>query len=239
MSLPKVSVIIPSYNRFNNLLNAIESVNEQKYENIEIIIINDASTDKKYYEYDFGKKTKILNLPQNQKEINGFGPGAIRNFGTDISSGKYLAFLDDDDIWLENKLIKQIEKLEMSDFKFSATEGYYGEGAYNKNQNYQLYNKEKFLKDIKYKYRKTNFISKNNFPKIWDYEFINIHNCIITSSVVVEKKIFDILGGFRGLPRWADYDCWKGLLKLTSLIYIDDPLFYYDGKHGDGQEYYK
>ena len=77
------------------------------------------------------------------------------------------------------------------------------------------------------------------FPNVWDRGFLDIHNCVITSSVVVEKKIFDILGGFRGLPLWADYDCWKGLITLTSLIYLDEPLFYYDGKHGDGREYYK
>ena len=37
------------------------------------------------------------------------------------------------------------------------------------------------------------------------------------------------------MPRLADYDCWLGLLKLTNFDYINEPLFYYDGKHGDGK----
>ena len=54
---------------------------------------------------------------------------------------------------------------------------------------------------------------------------------------MVEKELFIRLGGFRGLPRLADYDCWLGLLKLTNFDYINEPLFYYDGKHGDGKNY--
>ena len=47
----------------------------------------------------------------------------------------------------------------------------------------------------------------------------------------------NILGGFRGIPTSMapDYDCWLGLLRLTDLVYVDEPLFYYDGAHGSGQ----
>ncbi len=58
MIKPKVSVVIPTFNRFEYLLNAIESVNLQDYENLEIIVVNDASTQKEYYEYDFKKNIK-------------------------------------------------------------------------------------------------------------------------------------------------------------------------------------
>ena len=50
---PLVSVILPSYNRFDSLLNSIKSINEQTHKNIEIIVINDGSTDKRYDEYVF------------------------------------------------------------------------------------------------------------------------------------------------------------------------------------------
>ena len=56
MEQPLVSVIIPSFNRFEYLLNAVESVYNQNYQNIEIIIINDCSTDKRYYSYSFPKR---------------------------------------------------------------------------------------------------------------------------------------------------------------------------------------
>ena len=74
-------------------------------------------------------------------------------------------------------------------------------------------------------------------PEEWNEEFLSVHNCIILSSVMVEKELFIRLGGFRGLPRLADYDCWLNLIKVTDLLYIDEPLFYYDGAHGSGQYY--
>ena len=236
---PKVSVIIPSYNRFEFLLEAIESVRIQKYPNFEIIVINDGSTQNEYYKYSFPEFVKIINLQQNQKELHGFGPGSIRNFGTNEATGDYLAFLDDDDIWLENKLNKQISEMLKNDFLLSSTEGYYGEGRFNPKKKYLLYNQEKYMDDYKYLYRKTNFIKKNSLPNIWNSEFTNIWNCFVTSSVIVEKNLFNKLGGFRNLPLWADYDCWKGLQQLTDSIYINEPLFYFDGLHGDGRNYEK
>lgn len=236
---PLVSVIIPSYNRFKYLLEAIDSVRLQNYENIEIIVINDGSTQEEYYHFEFDKDVTIINLKENQKKIHGFGPGSIRNFGTNVANGEYLAFLDDDDIWLENKLETQINQMISEGYKLSSTEGFYGEGRYRKDKNYLLYNQEKYMKDYKYLYRKTNFIKNNQLPRVWDIEFTNIWNCFITSSVIVEKEIFNKLGGFRNLPLWADYDCWKGLQQLTKSLYINTPLFYFDGKHGDGRNYEK
>ena len=93
------------------------------------------------------------------------------------------------------------------------------------------------LEEIKKKYKKTDCLKKGKLPEIWNVEFVKIHNCMITSSVVVEKTICDRLGGFRGIPGAEDYDCWLGLLHHTSSAYVDVPLFYYDSNHGDGQEY--
>jgi len=239
MKNPKVSVIIPSYNRFESLISAINSVENQSYENYEIIVINDGSDDDRYKKHSFSTNVNIIHLKENQKKINGFGPGSIRNFGTELANGKYIAFLDDDDLWLPNKLKYQIKALENSHYKFSSTEGYFGEGKFSETSSYSLYNGEHFLKDIKYKYRKTNYLKNNEFPEIWDENFLNIHNCVITSSVMVEKNLLDLLGGFRGLPMWSDYDCWQGLIKLTKLIYINEPLFYYDNLHDSGQNYFK
>ena len=236
---PKVSVIIPSYNRFEFLMNAITSVENQNYKNIEIIVINDGSDQEEYYIENFDENIKVINLKENQKNIHGFGPGAIRNFGTNEATGKYLAFLDDDDIWLPNKLSTQIEKMIENNFKISCTEAFIGNGTYNPNINYKLYNSEHYLKKIKRNYRKTKYFKFNSYPKIFTYDFINIHNCIITSSVVVEKSLFDNMGKFRNLPSNADYDCWLGLLQLEDCLYIDKPLVYYDLLHANGREYSK
>ena len=123
MNKPKVSVIIPSYNRFDYLTNAINSVLNQTYKHIEIIVINDGSTQEEYKEVNLiSDKINLVNLEKNQKLIYGFGPGDIRNFGLEKATGKYVAFLDDDDYWLENKLETQISLLENSEYKISSSE---------------------------------------------------------------------------------------------------------------------
>jgi glycosyltransferase involved in cell wall biosynthesis len=58
--MDKVSVIIPTYNRFEYLLRTIKSVIEQTYSNLEIIIVNDCSTQKEYYEYDWNTHNIII-----------------------------------------------------------------------------------------------------------------------------------------------------------------------------------
>ncbi len=230
-----VSVVIPSLNRFDYLLNAVESVQNQSYKNYEILIINDNSDDERYYNYEFPSNVKLIHFNEKKETLS--GPGSIRNFGIENAKGKFIAFLDDDDIWMKNKLELQLKVMEENNFRFSSTEGYFGEGIYNPEYKYPLYNKEKFYKRIKSKYKGTNYFKKG-YPEIWDFEFLKIHNCVITSSVVVEKKLITTLGGFRPIPDGVeDYDCWLGLLRHTNLIYVDIPLFYYDSNHGEGRNY--
>ena len=82
MSKPLVSIIVPTYNRFEYLLNALESIRKQNYENIEIIIVNDCSTDERYYNHNFGKNVIKIDLEKNQKDVLGYvSAGHIRNFG--------------------------------------------------------------------------------------------------------------------------------------------------------------
>ena len=73
MKNPLVSVVIPSYNRLEYLLKAIQSVLDQEYENIEIIVVNDGSTQEGYLEHKFIKHITQINLKENQKQIYGFG----------------------------------------------------------------------------------------------------------------------------------------------------------------------
>ena len=245
---PLVSVIIHSYNRFEYLINAIKSVEIQNIDNLELILLNDESTEKEYYEYNFPSFVKKIDITRSSLPNWRGSRQALINIGSSNANGKFLAFLDDDDIWLPNKLSKQIKLMEEKKFKFSSTEGYFGEGIYDKSKNYQLYNKEKFYKKISKKYKGTKyrantilntFTNTFYYPKVWTYDFLKHHNCVIASSTMVEKNLMNILGGFRGIPTSMapDYDCWLGLLKLTDLIYIDEPLFYYDGAHGSGQQW--
>jgi len=97
-----VSVVIPLYNRKNLIGEAIESVLNQDYPSVEIIVVDDGSTD--------GGAEKVKSYPAAKYiwQVNA-GPGAARNLGVAQSSGEILAFLDSDDLWLPTKLSQQIE----------------------------------------------------------------------------------------------------------------------------------
>lgn len=100
---PLVSAIIPAFNAERYIAQAIESVIAQTLDDIEIIVVNDGSTDSTLEKLiPFGDRIKVLN--QENK-----GLGAARNSGVGISQGKFIAFLDSDDIWIEDKTEKQVE----------------------------------------------------------------------------------------------------------------------------------
>lgn len=236
MDVPKVSVIIPSFNRFKFLLKAIESVKNQTYDNIEIIVVNDRSTEKAYYEYDFEKENVIIiHVKINSKNIYGF-PYPQRNYGLERASGKYIAFLDDDDIWFPNKLELQIKAMEETGCKMSCTDGLIGKNMYDPNKPYKRYNTEHYYNTLQLKYKKNNSnLLENGFPKIWNLEFLKIHNCCICSSVILDKDIVNKVGKFNAVRGREDYDYWLRALKYTSCVYITDTCFYYDAGHGYGK----
>ena len=103
---PKISVIIPIYNDALYIQEAIKSVLSQTIEELEIIIINDGSTD------NFEEKIEFFNDPRIRiiEQINS-GAAAARNNGIKNAKGKFLAFLDADDIWAPNKLKLRLEVL--------------------------------------------------------------------------------------------------------------------------------
>jgi len=239
VDLDKVSVVIPTYNRFKYLLNTIASVKSQTYKNIEIIVVNDNSTQKEYYTYNWNDtQIKIIHLTKNTKELFGYAcAGYVRNEGIKHAEGKYIAFCDDDDIWFPRKIELQLKKMNETNCKMSSTDGLIGNGMFNINQRYKRYNAEYFFNQIKNIYRRYKIIL-NNYPDIWNYNFIRIHNCIITSSVLIEKEILSNIGLFNNLKNGKeDYDCWLRALKHTNCAYIRDICFYYDNGHGDGQNY--
>jgi teichuronic acid biosynthesis glycosyltransferase TuaG len=233
-----ISVIIPSYNRFNYLLNAINSVLNQTYKNFEIIVINDCSTDNNYYTHNWNNIT-IIHLPKNSKEILGYSCAAyVRNIGFNIAKGKYIALLDDDDIWFPNKLEIQLSEMKKYNINMSCTEGLIGNGIYNPNLSYKKYNSEFYFNAISkiFRKKKSNLLS-NGFPHIWNFDFLSIHNCIITSSIIVEKNLLSKVNFMPLLNSGEDYATWLKILKLTDCLYVNYVLFYYDSKHGNGQLY--
>jgi len=238
--MDKVSVIIPTFNRFNYLLNAIDSVKKQTYKNVEIIVVNDCSTEKEYYDYDFGKDVIVIHLEKNSKSIFGYAcAGYVRNQGINASTGDYIAFLDDDDIWFPNKIEIQLNKMKETNCEMSCTEGLIGNGTYNKDKNYLVYNRQHYFNVLREIYRIAGSeLLEKGFPFIWDLKFLKIHNCCITSSVVIKKNIINKIGNFKEIINAKeDYDCWLRALEHTNCVYIKDICFYYDLGHGAGQNY--
>ena len=221
---PLVSVIIPTYNRFAYLLNAIKSVKEQTYNNIEIIVVNDCSTQSGYYTNTLEGCT-VINLSKNTRQMFGYPCGGfVRNRGLRIAKGKYVAFLDDDDIFLPDKILRQVRALNyFKSCKISSTEGLTGSGVYNKNKNYPLFFKVNYDKNI---------------PRILNKKAIEKTNLLICSSVMVEREFLNSINGFKNLKNGEeDYNLWLRCLEKTNGIHIDKPLMYYDSGHGDGQNY--
>lgn len=114
-----VSIIMPAYNSEDFIIETIQSVIKQTYENWELLIIDDCSTDrtqeiiKDFAESD--KRVKYHRLTENS------GAATARNTAIDLAQGKYLAFLDSDDLWYPQKLDKQINFMEANGYDFTCT----------------------------------------------------------------------------------------------------------------------
>ena len=182
----RVSVIIPIYNAERYLKKTLDSVLAQTYENIEIVLVDDYSSDNsakiiaKYQETD--SKIIYFRQPQNM------GAGVARNKCLELATGQYVAFLDSDDLWKPEKTRQQLSfmKKTKSPFSYTAIE------MINENG--------KIVKD------------KRNLTTRCDYNYL-LHNTIIaTSSVIVDRTV---LGDFRmSLRRGGqDYATWLMLLR--------------------------
>ncbi len=100
--MSRVSVIIPAYNAESTIAATVDSVLGQTFSDFEIICVDDGSTDRtKAILAGYSDRVRVVDQPNS-------GPAAARNHGARVSSGKYLAFLDADDIWLPNMLERTV-----------------------------------------------------------------------------------------------------------------------------------
>jgi glycosyltransferase involved in cell wall biosynthesis len=101
-----VSAIIPTYNRGYIVGKAIDSILNQTYDNIEVIVVDDGSTDNTLEKLkEYGDRIRVVSQTNS-------GPAAARNHGIAVSRGEIIAFLDSDDIWLPTKIERQVSLLE-------------------------------------------------------------------------------------------------------------------------------
>lgn len=201
MNDPLVSVVVPVYNAEKYLTETIESIINQTYENIEILLINHNSTDTSIYIMSFfndsDSRIRIINL-----DINKGGPAYPRNVGIENSKGKYIAFIDSDDIWHKDKLHIQINHMINNNINFSST----GMASINE-MSINIDSESKIL----------DFIRKNrNKSTICDlikYHFIS------TSSVVVDKEVISYFDESTELIAVEDFYLWLILLNNNKVRY--------------------
>ena len=106
--MPVVSVVVPTYNRLERLERAIESVLNQRFEDLELIVVDDRSVENVEAVVEGFDDPRVRYLAHDTNR----GVSAARNTGIEASRGEYIAFLDDDDEWLPHKLNRQVECLE-------------------------------------------------------------------------------------------------------------------------------
>ncbi|MCD6386315.1 glycosyltransferase [Candidatus Sumerlaeota bacterium] len=204
--MPLVSVIIPTYNRATFIVEAVESVLGQTFRDFELIVVDDDSRDAtpEVLAPYFGRLRYIAQPHQ--------GPAAARNTGIQEASGEFIAFLDSDDLWLPEKLQRQIEFFHHNpDILICQT------------QEIWLRNN----KEVKPK-------ARHRKEGGWIFGRA-VELCLISpSAVMMHRKIFQKVGLFdEMLPAAEDYDLWLRVTARFPVGLVDEPLVIKRGGHPD------
>lgn len=197
---PKVSVIIPTYNRANLISRAIQSVLNQTYQDFEIIVVDDASRDDTKIVVNNFNDDRIIYI---RHEINK-GGGASRNTGIKMAQGDYIGLLDDDDEWLPEKLEKQVIKFQDS----SEEVGLIYSGFY-------------------YILEKNDTVMYEVYPTLSGNVYVELlKGCILGSPTpLIKKSSFEKAGFFdEELPGCQDWDMWIRISKYYEFDYVPEIL---------------
>ena len=143
-NLPNIDVIIPNYNKGEYLKECLDILN-QTYKNWKIYLVDDCSNDSSneiLKEYAKKDKINIIQLDKNS------GPSQCRNLGMKNSNSEYIAFLDSDDYWPNNKLEAQVNEMLKNEYDFSYTDIKFFFNDDNKTLKKQTYLKFMILKNL-------------------------------------------------------------------------------------------
>lgn len=205
-SRPLVSVIIPTYNRSDLVCEAVDNVLKQTYTNIEIIVVDDGSTDDTQSNLKrFGDKLRVL-AKENA------GVSAARNRGASIAKGEILAFQDSDDLWKPTKLERQVTLLEK-----------FGQSVPCCLCDTTLHLRNGEVKSafgvalIDFKYEEGIWL---NVAPVLATRFV-----LFNQAVAVRREAFDKVGGFdEGLRYLEDWDLGLRLALEGPWAFIREPL---------------
>ncbi|MCG6908815.1 MAG: glycosyltransferase [Deltaproteobacteria bacterium] len=202
---PLVSVIIPTYNRGWILREAVESVLAQDYGALELIVVNDGSTDDTAVILETYEGIVVVHQARR-------GVSAARNRGVERARGQLIAFLDSDDLWLPEKLSVQTAFFR----DHPETEVCQTQETWIRNG------------------RRVNAGKRHQKPSGMFFAR-SLELCLVSPSAVMLKKgFFRRMGGFdEGLPACEDYDLWLRINARHPIHLIDRPLVVKRGGHAD------
>lgn len=196
---PEVSIIIPTFNRAHSLPQAVESVLQQDFKEVEVIIIDDASSDdtQKIVRSYKDPRIKYIRLDKN------LGAAAARNAGIFVSKGKYIAFQDSDNVWMEGKLKKQMEMFTQLPDRVGVL--YSSILRISKN-------KREFFPDFQDKLK-----TGNIHAELLKRNFIDL------CAAVVRRKCFYVSGMFdEELPCYQDWELWIRFSRDFEFYFLDE-----------------
>ena len=200
--MPKVSVIIPTYNREEFIVETINSVLNQTYKDFEVIVVDDGSTDNTKQKLEpFKSKIKLIEQPNSERAV-------ARNNGVKNSSGEYIAFLDSDDIWIKDKLEKQVKLLDSKPDVILT----YGQSL-RINEHGQK---------IKIAKRQLKGFSGEVF------ENLLMRNFVVSATPMIKKEYFEKTTGFQ--TKYIPYEDWEFWLRFSLLgkfYFLNQPFSYY------------
>lgn len=198
---PKVSVIIPTYNRAHLISRAIQSVLDQTYQDFEIIIVDDGSRDKTEQIVKNFNDNRLRFIRHNKNK----GASAARNTGIKAAKGEYISFQDSDDEWFPDKLELQITAFN----NVSAEVGIVYSGFYRIEGDNKVYIPTSI--SVKKEGNIHNELLRRNF--------------IGTPAVLVKKECFENVKYFdEKMPALEDWELWIELSKYYQFKYINKPL---------------
>ncbi len=195
---PLVSAVITTHNRLNLLKHAIDSVVSQTYKNIEIIVVDDASTDEtQAYLASLDNITSI-------RVDKSLGGNHARNIGICSAKGKYVAFLDDDDEWFPTKIEKQVRLIcECSKCGVVGCSRVFYDGNH--------------------RWRERIHLPEGNLSESILYEIP-----YVTSTLLVDREILLEVGMFdEHIARWQEYELQMRLYQVTEVCCVKENLVLY------------
>ena len=200
---PKVSAVITTHNRLELLKRAIDSVLGQTFESLELIVVDDASTDGTK-DYLSSQPIRFIHIPKEESR----GGNYARNLGVKAARGEYVAFLDDDDYWLPDKIEKQVELIERMDC--------------------ELVHCGKRLEIVEGD--NVRYVDCKLNPKHWGGMSKKIlYNITTTTSLMMVKRqaIVDIGYYDENLRFWQEYDLTIRLAQRKPFYFVNEPLCVY------------